>query len=703
VNATVYILGILLQAAAGVIALLQVRLAPRKLPWLLIALSSLLIVVRRATILGGSLSVGKELAPSEIITVIITLLFFLGVILMTRMFHEANANRLALEESEQRYRTIMEQAAEAVFIHDKAGRILDVNRKACRNLGYSREELLARSIEDIDPEAIRSEKHALWDKVLAGEQFTFQSSQIRKDGSAISVEVALGSVHLPSGLAVLGIVRDITARKREEDALRKSEARFRSYFDLPLHGIAITSLDKGWLEVNDRLCSIMGYSRDEILHMTWVEMTHPDDLAPDLEQFNRVLSGEIEQYTMDKRFIRKDGSIVWTSLGVGCVRAPGGSVEYIVALLVDITERKQAEQAVRDSEERFKAIANFTVDWESWFGPDGTYLWVNPAVESFTGYTAQEIMAMPDFISTVIADEDRALFSARFQEALAGSRGENNEFRYLHKNGAKRWLGVSWQPIFDANGAPLGTRASCREISERKRIQEKILKKNAEMERFSYAVSHDLKSPLVTIQTFLGHLVVDFAGGNKDKIAQDLAFITSAAKKMSALLDELLKFSKVGRVTNPSVETPLQEIAREALDLVAGRIDKRGVRVQVAQDPVVLCGDRVRLVEVFQNLVDNAVKFMSGQPEPLVEIGAETKDGESVCFVSDNGMGIDPRHRDKLFGLFEKLNPEMAGTGLGLAMVKRIVEVHGGRIWVESEGIGRGACFWFTLPGKSSA
>ena len=148
------------------------------------------------------------------------------------------------------------------------------------------------------------------------------------------------------------------------------------------------------------------------------------------------------------------------------------------------------------------------------------------------------------------------------------------------------------------------------------------------------------------------------------------------------------------------MEVPFNTVVKEALDLVGGRIAEHRVKVEVADEPAMLYGEHARLVEIFQNLVDNAVKFMGDQPEPVVEIGMESKKGEMLLFVRDNGMGIDPRHIGKLFGLFEKLHPEMEGTGMGLALVKRIVEVHGGRIWVESEGPGKGACFWFTLQGK---
>ena len=166
---------------------------------------------------------------------------------------------------------------------------------------------------------------------------------------------------------------------------------------------------------------------------------------------------------------------------------------------------------------------------------------------------------------------------------------------------------------------------------------------------------------------------------------------------MSHLLDELLELSRIGHKMNPFVEASLQAVVAEALSLVAGRIDQRGVKVQVTQEPALIYGDRPRLVEIFQNLVDNAVKFMGDQPAPLVQVGVEHTGGETVYFVQDNGIGIDPRHKSRLFGLFEKLDSGTDGTGIGLAVVRRVVEVHGGRIWAESAGPGKGATFRFTL------
>jgi signal transduction histidine kinase len=249
------------------------------------------------------------------------------------------------------------------------------------------------------------------------------------------------------------------------------------------------------------------------------------------------------------------------------------------------------------------------------------------------------------------------------------------------------------------DGVNIGRVWSFRDITERKRQEDELKQKNAEMERFTYTVSHDLKSPLVTVKTFLGYLEQDLARPDMERVKQDVTYMHGATKKMGLLLDELLNLARVGRKSNPPVRVTFRELAEEAVRLVAGRISAGGVKVQVADVVVTLEGDRPRLMEIWQNLVENACKFMGKQSQPQVEIGVEQRGPETVFFVRDNGAGIDPRYQAKVFGLFEKLDPKEEGTGMGLALVKRIVELYQGRIWVESAGTGQGANFLFTLPG----
>jgi len=235
------------------------------------------------------------------------------------------------------------------------------------------------------------------------------------------------------------------------------------------------------------------------------------------------------------------------------------------------------------------------------------------------------------------------------------------------------------------------------ELAERERLIAELEQRNAELERFTYTLSHDLKTPLVTIKNFLGLVRRDAEVGDFERLGHDLDRIGVAADRMRQLLEELLDFSRVGHRMAPPEEVPFGELTREATELLEDRIDEIGGTLTIAPDLPVVLGDRVRLREVVQNLVENAIKYRDGRP-PRIEVGSRHQGGETVLFVRDHGLGVDPRYRKKIFGLFERLETGTEGTGVGLALVKRIVELHGGRIWVESEGKGQGSTFCFTLP-----
>jgi signal transduction histidine kinase len=237
------------------------------------------------------------------------------------------------------------------------------------------------------------------------------------------------------------------------------------------------------------------------------------------------------------------------------------------------------------------------------------------------------------------------------------------------------------------------------ELDHGKSMIEELEAKNAELERFTYTVSHDLKSPLVTITGFLGYLERDALKGNIDKVKTDIFRISNAARKMELLLNDLLELSRIGRLMNPPENIAFEEIVGEALEHVQGWMEAGQVRVEIQSDFPAVHGDRRRLVEVLQNLLENAAKYTNGCPDPLVEIGTRGVNEEQypILFVRDNGIGIDPQFHDRVFGLFNKLNPQIEGTGIGLTLVKRIIEIHGGQVWIESSP-GNGATFLFTLP-----
>ncbi len=246
-------------------------------------------------------------------------------------------------------------------------------------------------------------------------------------------------------------------------------------------------------------------------------------------------------------------------------------------------------------------------------------------------------------------------------------------------------------------------------------VHRRLAASNAELARFNYTVAHDLKNPLTTIVNFLGVARHDAAAGHTERLESDFERLDAAAQKLRRMLDELFELSRVGIQANPPEEVAFGELVREARLELAGPIAERRFEVAVAADLPAVTGDRARLVEPVRHLLANAVQYLGDQPSPRIAVGlhgAESRDaGSPTFYVRDNGMGIDPRYHDKVFGLFQRLDPQASeGTGIGLALVKRIVEVHGGRIWVESvppeggretEGSGRGSTFCFTLPGST--
>jgi light-regulated signal transduction histidine kinase (bacteriophytochrome) len=261
--------------------------------------------------------------------------------------------------------------------------------------------------------------------------------------------------------------------------------------------------------------------------------------------------------------------------------------------------------------------------------------------------------------------------------------------------------------FFEARISAISPRSAMmmvRDISQRKWVEterEKLIneleEKNGELERFTYTVSHDLKSPLITIKGFLGFLEQDAASGNTVRLKADIQRIANATDKMQMLLSELLELTRIGRLMNTYQNVNFEELVHEAVELVHGRIQSKGIHISIQENLPTVYGDRQRLIEVIQNLIDNAAKFSGSQANPRIEIGQSGfEDGRPIFHVKDNGVGIDPIHHDRIFGLFNKLDAGSEGTGIGLALVKRIIEVHGGRIWVQSEAK-KGATFFFTL------
>ena len=370
----------------------------------------------------------------------------------------------------------------------------------------------------------------------------------------------------------------------------------------------------------------------------------------------------------------------------------------------ELVERQRTEEKLRASEERFRAMIENISDAIALVNAEGIVYYLSPTSERILGYSASERIGLSAF-DNILDPSDVSNLKSIFGELQAEPQATKSfTLQARHKDGSQRWLEATATNLLDLDSVQAIV-VNYRDVTERihaekerEKYIEELGRQNAELEQFTYTVSHDLRNPLVTIKGFLGSVEKDLQDGRQDRIQNDFRRIDGAADKMQALLSELLELSRVGRIINPLEEFDLVKLTQEALESLDARIRSRNVTVKISPDLPWVFGDRIRLREVLENLIDNAAKYAGEQTAPLIEIGVRDQNGSPVIFVRDNGIGIDPKYHTRIFSLFEKLDPTSEGTGIGLALIKRIIEVHGGTTWVESEGSGKGSTFCFTIP-----
>jgi len=495
--------------------------------------------------------------------------------------------------------------------------------------------------------------------------------------------------------------KEIQERKRVEEGLKLSNERYR--FSLEVTGqIGWSTPPDGVVEDMPMWRQYSGQSLEEVVGWKWLDAVHPDDRE---SAYNAWSSAAAQKcyYATEYRIRRADG--VYRDFmvrGIPLLNDDGSCKEW-AGTCIDITERKQSEQALEESEEKYRAMVTNLSSGVVVHAPDSSIIFSNPMASTLLGLTKDQMRGKEamDPAWSFLRENGMALPLAEYPVNLVLSSGEPITNLVL---GIRRpdltepvWVQCNAYPVTAADGTLLQVVVAFSDITELKVYEKDLQQKNAELERFTYTVSHDLKSPIITIKGFTGSLERDLAKGKYERMAGDLKRVSDAADKMNDLLRDLLELSTIGRIIKAPELVDMNLLATDVLAQLTGPLKHRNLTVAVQPGlPEVFC-DKRRMAEVLQNLLENAINYMGEQAEPLIQLGMRKEAGENIFFVQDNGIGIDEKYHKVIFGLFNKLDAESSGTGIGLALVKRIIEVHDGKIWVESEGEGLGSRFCFTI------
>lgn len=612
--------------------------------------------------------------------------------------------RRKTEERSRVLAAIASSSHDAILSCDFEGRVTGWNRAAEQIYGYTAQEMIGASLSRIVPSDRREELERIIQEIERGSApDPFDTVRLAKGGALRAVSVRASPVFDEAGnvVGVSKVDRDIAEQKRAQEALAESEQRFRATFDNAAVGVAHVSLDGRWLLVNDRLLEITGYSRTELLARTFQQITHPDDLEADLTSLEELLQGRTDSYKTEKRYIRKDRSTVWVDLTVSLVRTPTGDPDYLIGIVADISARKEAEAKVKASEWRFRQVLLSSPLPMLLYDDTGRILAVSRSWTDVTGFDLDEIPSIFDW--TRKACRERAEEVDRYVRRLWEiDEAPQTELRIWTKSGAKKTLLVDAALLGEQ---PEGRRLrifAAADVTRQRAVEAELREASRQKDEFLAMLGHELRNPLAAMRSAAQLLAV--APDHPGLLEKTRGVLERQTSHMARLLDGLLDVSRIvrGKIQLEEQVVDLGKIVRDVVEDQGDQIRKAGLElcVDLAEGPICVTGDPVRLTQIMDNLLSNAAKYT---PVPgRICVSLHDDGGEAVLSVQDTGVGIEPDLMPYIFEVFRQarqgLDRSSGGLGLGLALVKTLVELHRGWVEAKSDGKGKGATFTVRLP-----
>jgi len=663
--------------------------------------------------LPGPLQAKPVMLPTP---VVFGLGFLTGLVLLLLVqlrgrIRRKHAHQACLE-SEERFRSIVRVTPMGIHLYHLAadGRLIfsGANPAADKLLKVDNRQYVGMTLEEAFPPLAATEIPTRYREVcLTGEPWI--CAQVRFEHGPIK---GCFQVHAfqtgPKMMATM--FADISAQIATQDALRASEKRFRLFFESSAAATGIASPQGDYLQVNPTTCKLLGYSEAELLQCNVLDITHPDDRALTRQQLAELLSGARQGIDYEKRYLHRDGSVLWGHTIASCVRAEDGTPLYIAGQVIDITARKQAEAERQAAHRQLQGIIDFLPDATLVIDREQRVIAWNRAMEEKTGVRKVEILGQGDYAyalalygerrpilidqignpEPVLGDgydfvEQRGdvLFAERFLPSFYGGKG------------AHIWMKAS--PLRDERGTLIGAIETIRDITDRKLAEEELRRANRDLDDFVSSVSHDLRSPLTPIIGYADHLYEHCRERLDPAALQCLSRIRTSGIKMLATLNDLLSLAKVGQVERPARPVDSGKVVEQVMVGLAEQQAESRAQVTIQELPAVHVPETL-LFQLFDNLISNALRYACASGGNILVGGERLDDNRCRLFVADHGPGVPLEERGMIFQVFRRgsAGRSYEGTGVGLAIVQKIAKLFNGRVWVE-ETPGGGSTFKIEL------